>query len=162
MEDPQRPGQNERQRAVQLAYEALDRRERTVAEMWTLLERKRVDPTAIEAVVEELRDVGQLDDATYARRFAEDKQEIERWGRERIARHLRKRGVEPELIESALASRDRETELRAAVAVLNGRLTGPPRNDRERDRAWRMLVRRGYEPEIAYEAVRSVGRGTRA
>ena len=31
--------------------------------------------------------------------------------------------------------------------------------DRERDKAWRMLVRRGYEPEIAYEAVRRHERG---
>ena len=30
----------------------------------------------------------------------------------------------------------------------------PPRDDRERDRAWRLLVRRGYESELAYEAVR--------
>jgi regulatory protein len=161
MEDP-RTVKDERQRAAQLAYEALDRRERTVAEMRILLERKRIDPTAIEAVIEELQEGGLLDDASYSRRFAEDKQEIERWGTERIARHLRQRGVEPELIESALAGRDRDTELRAAVALLRERLTGPPRDDRERDRAWRMLVRRGYEPEIAYEAVRSAGRSTTA
>ena len=30
----------------------------------------------------------------------------------------------------------------------------PPRDDRERERAWQLLVRRGYETEIAYEAVR--------
>ena len=29
-----------------------------------------------------------------------------------------------------------------------------PGDDRERDRAWRLLIRRGYESELAYEAVR--------
>jgi regulatory protein len=156
------PVQDERQRAIQLAYEALDRRERTVWELRMLLERKRVDPTAIEKVVEELRDAGRLDDALYARRFAEDKQELERWGVERIARQLRQRGVEQELIESALAGRDHGTELQAAVDLLCERLTGPPRDERERDRAWKMLVRRGYEPEVAYEAVRALERGATA
>ena len=38
---------------------------------------------------------------------------------------------------------------------------GPPGDDRERDRAWRLLVRRGYETEVAYEAVRRYERADR-
>ena len=38
----------------------------------------------------------------------------------------------------------------------------PPCDDRERDRAWRMLVRKGYEPELAYEAVRQHARSAGA
>ena len=30
----------------------------------------------------------------------------------------------------------------------------PAADDRARDKAWRMLVRKGYEPELAYQAVR--------
>ena len=156
------PVQDERQRAIQIAYEALDMRERTVSELKTVLERKRIGPAAIEEAVEELRKAGRLDDALYAKRFAEDKRELERWGVERIARQLRRRGVEPELIELALEGQDRESELQTAVDLLCERLTGPPRDDRERDQAWRMLVRRGYEAEVAYEAVRVVERGAAA
>lgn len=141
-------------RALDLAYKALGRREHTVAELRSVLERKRVEPAAIEAALAELCEAGLLDDARYARRFAEDKRALARWGAERIARDLSRRGVEPDLVEAALQEQDREGELGAAVALLAERLPEAPADDRERDRAWRLLVRRGYEPELAYEAVR--------
>ena len=56
------------------------RRERTVAELRTALERRRVEPDAIEVAVEELSTSGFLDDARYAVRFAEDKRELAQWG----------------------------------------------------------------------------------
>lgn len=102
-----------------------------------------------------------LDDARYARRFAEDKRELERWGPERIARDLERRGVAAELIEAALGNRSRDSELSAAVGLLEDRMP-PPHDDRQRDRAWRLLVRRGYPAELAYEAVRTCERAARA
>jgi regulatory protein len=143
----------EHERAIELAYRAVGYRERTVAELRTFLERKRVGPCAIEEAVAELGRAGVLDDARYARRFAEDKRELERWGSERIARDLQRRGIAAHLIEAAIAGESRDSELSSALLVLAERLA-PPRDDRERSRAWRLLVRRGYGTEIAYEAVR--------
>ncbi len=148
------PTPPEDERAIQLAYQALGRRERTVAELRTLLERKRVEPAAIDTAVTELRRAGWLDDARYAKRFAEDKRTLDHWGSERIARDLRRRGVAPEHVEAAVASRGRTDELATALLVLQQRLSVPPDDDRERNRAWRLLIRRGYEAELAYEAVR--------
>jgi regulatory protein len=145
--------ERERERAIQLAHRAVGRRERTVAELRALLERKRVEPEAIEGAVADLRQAGLLDDASYARRFAEEKRELDRWGSERIARELHRRGVAPELIEAAVSDQSREAELRTALLVLEQRAPSV-RDDRERDRAWRLLIRRGYEVELAYEAVR--------
>jgi regulatory protein len=138
------------------------RRERTVAELRTALERKRVEPDAIEAAVEELSASGFLDDARYAVRFAEDKRELAQWGSERIARELTRRGVAAELIEAALCDRSEQAELGSALILLEERFPAPPADDRERDRAWRLLVRRGYAPELAYEAVRALGGRPRA
>ena len=143
----------ERERAMRLAYRAVGHRERTVAELRALLERKRVEPDAIDDAVAELRQAGLLDDARYARRFAEDKRELDRWGSERIARELHRRGVGPKLIEAAVSDQSRDAELRTALLLLEQRAPAV-RDDRERDRAWRLLVRRGYDPELAYEAVR--------
>jgi regulatory protein len=148
-ESPER----ELERAIQLAYRAVGYRERTVAELRTFLERKRVEPCAIEQAVAELRATGLLDDARYAQRFAEDKRQLERWGSERIARDLHRRGIAPGVVESALATADRGSELATAVLLLEERLP-PPRDDRARDRARRLLIRRGYDGETAYEAVR--------
>ena len=47
------PVQPERERAIDLAYRAVNARDRTVAELRTYLEHKRVEPTAIEVSVRE-------------------------------------------------------------------------------------------------------------
>ena len=117
-----------------------------------------MEPEAIEHAIEELAAAGCLDDARFARRFAEDKRTLERWGSERIGRELRRRGVPPDLIESVVSAQEHGQELRAAVELLIERMPVPPVGDRERERAWRMLIRKGYEPELAYEAVRLHGR----
>jgi regulatory protein len=150
--------QRDHERALELGYRAVGYRERTVAELRAFLERKRVGPSAIDAAVAELTESGFLNDERYAQRFTEDKRELERWGSERIARDLQRRGVPAGLIEVAIAGHSRESELAGALSVLEGRLS-PPGDDRERDRAWRLLIRRGYESEIAYEAVRRHERG---
>jgi regulatory protein len=149
----------ERERALRFAYRAVGHRERTVAELRTYLERKRVEPAAIDDAVAELTEAGLLDDARYARRFAEDKRELDRWGSERIARELHRRGIADELIEAAVADRSREAELRTALMLLEQRAPSVT-DDRDRDRAWRLLVRRGYEAELAYEAVRRHGQSS--
>ena len=155
--DPQ-PARSELERALDLAHRAVARRDRTISELRTVLERKRVGPGAIDAAVAELCAEGLLDDARFARRFTEDKRELERWGHERIARDLHRRGIPPDLIEAAVADRGREAELESALLLLEERVPTPPGDARERDRAWALLVRRGYAPEIAYDAVRSYER----
>jgi len=147
----------EDQRAIDLAWKAVGARERTVYELCTYLENKKVEPAAIDQAVTELSEAGFLDDADYARRFAEDRRALQSWGRDRIERDLLRRGVEPGLIERGLAQGEEHDELEAALGVLGERLPSPTEGDRERNRAWQMLVRRGYSSELAYEAVRRHG-----
>ncbi len=147
------------QRALDLAYKALNRRDRTVVELRGYLEGKLVEPAAIDNAIAELEQGGFLDDARFAQRFAEDKRTLERWGTERIERELARRGVPPDLVETALAQQDREGELDSALALLAEKVREPPADDRARDRAWRMLVRKGYAPELAYDAVRAHAAG---
>lgn len=111
---------------------------------------------AARAAVAELEDQGYLDDARYVQRFTEDRRSLDGWGTLRIERRLLDLGVSPELIEAALGGRGAEDELQAAVAVLRRRGGGgvSPTDERERQRALGMLVRRGYTLELAYDAVR--------
>ncbi len=151
----------ESERAIDLAYKAVARRDLTVAELRIRLERKHVAPEAIDEAVAELQDTGFLDDARYARQFAEDKRELDQWGTERIAMDLRRRGVAPQLIDAAVSNHSRDSEIRTALLLLGQRYPHAPEDDRERDRAWQMLVRRGYSPEIAYDAIRAWERAER-
>jgi len=146
------------QRALDLAYRHLGRRDRTVAEMRRHLETKRVDPAEIDAAVAELVHQGYLDDARYARRLVEDRRALDGWGEERIERRLLAAGVDPDTAAKALVGRETGDELEAAVGVLRRRLAVPSQDDRARERALAHLVRRGYALELAYDAVRAFER----
>jgi regulatory protein len=133
---------------------ALAARDHTEFELRAFLDRRQVDREAIDDVVRALADERLIDDASYARRFAEDRRLLDRWGNERIARDLERRGVERELIEQALSGHGYDDQMAVAIELLDRRFPLPFAGDRERDKAWRLLVRRGYEPELAYAAVR--------
>ena len=107
-------------------------------------------------MVAELSRSGVLDDARYAERFTEDRRELSGWGPERIEQDLARRGIPRDLIETALSARSREDELAAAQSVLAERFRELG-DDRARNRAWQLLVRRGYDSELAYDAVRAYG-----
>jgi regulatory protein len=130
-----------------------------VAEVRRHLERKRVEPSGIDGAIAELERMGYLDDARFARRFAEDRRRLDGWGTDRIERRLRALGVEPAVAAVALAGDGAHDELRAAVALLQRRFRAAPDSDRERERALGMLARRGYDLDLAYDAVRAFERG---
>lgn len=144
------------QHALDLGFRYLGHRDRTVVEMRRHLEAKRVEPETIAAALAELERLGNLDDARFARLFAEDRRTLDGWGPERIERRLTQMGVDAELIASVTA-RDPAEELDAAVAVLRRRLPVPPDDDRGREKALGLLVRRGYDLDTAYAAVRAFG-----
>jgi regulatory protein len=142
------------QRAFELALRALNARDRSERELRSFLERRQVESDVIDDVLRAAAAEGLIDDAGYARRFTEDRRLLDRWGNERIARDLVRRGIERELVDQALAGHGRDDEIAVAIELLDRRFPLPFDGDRERDKAWRMLVRRGYEPELAYSAVR--------
>jgi regulatory protein len=142
------------QHARDVAWKALNRRERTVAELGRHLAAKRVEPSAIETVLAELSEQGYLDDASYAQRFAEDRRRLDAWGAERIERKLLSLGIDRELIAAAIAQQDHAGELEAALEILARRFPEPPRTPRDRDRALGVLVRKGYDLELAHDALR--------
>ena len=138
---------------LSLALQALDRKERTVAEMGSWLRARGVGDEEVEEVVDRLVSTGVLDDTRYARRYAEDKRELKRWGSERIRAALQDRGVTEDDIAEALADGGGEAELEQAVQILRER--GDTLADAlERQRALGALLRRGYGSETAYEAIR--------
>jgi regulatory protein len=166
-----------------------------VAEVRARLERAEVGEEEIDEVMTELLEFGYVDDARYARVFTQDKRTLEAWGNERIARALRERGVERELIEAALAEEPAgfgagdglgagggfgtgvgfgsagvdggvgaafgaDSELERAVALLSRRFPAGPAVGRDRERAFGVLARKGYESETAADAVREWARRT--
>jgi regulatory protein len=128
-----------------------------VAEVRERLTAAEIDAEVVEEAIAELNRQGYLDDARYTQRFVEDRRAIDAWGAERIERRLHAVGVDPAVIDAALGDRSAE-ELEAAVAVLRRRFPRAPTDDRSRDRALGLLVRKGYELDLAYDAVRAYER----
>jgi regulatory protein len=147
------------QRGLELAHAYLNRRDRTVSEVRSQLERRGIAPEPADAAIAILVEQGYLDDARFAQLFVADKRELEQWGNERIVRGLLARGIERELAERTLDgagdddAASSETELERAVAVLQRRFPTPPADARERQRAVGLLMRKGYASELAYDAI---------
>jgi regulatory protein len=145
------------QEPYELALRALSYKERTESELRTWLAEREVAEGDIEDVIALLMEAGAIDDAGFARRYAEDKIQLAGWGPDRITSSLENRGVSREHIEAALGGDDQEALLDRAVSLLGDR--GMSCEDvRERERALGLLVRRGYPLELAYEAVRRTER----
>lgn len=139
--------------ALAVAYRYLNPRERTRAEMRAHLARADIPPRDIEPTIDTLAENGHLDDARFARLLVHDKRELEEWGNERIKQVLLARGVDRELIDEALAEDDPGDQIERALALLRRRFPSPAWDRRERDRALGMLVRKGYNPELAVDAI---------
>ena len=142
-----------RDEAFERALEALSRKERTQAELVEWLTARDFPAEQVTEAVERLIEIGELDDARFARRYAEDKRELRGWGPARIREALQARGLAGPEIEAALGGDDRDEQLERATALL-ARRGDPLGDDAGRSRALAFLTRRGYDYELAYEAVR--------
>ena len=139
--------------ALRLAFAAVRRRERSAAEIREWLARRGFDEEDVAEAIHRLEAMGELDDARFARLYAEDKRELSDWGPERIRDALLARGVSHEHVEAALDGDSYHRQLSRARELLE-RKGGDLESDVARGRALGFLTRRGYEYEIAYEAVR--------
>jgi regulatory protein len=143
--------------AYELALKALGYKERTESELRAWLAERGVGEAEIEEVIALLAEAGAVDDASFARRYAADKRLLAGWGPDRIANALEGRGVAREHVEAAMGGDDESAQLERATTLLWDRGMSCA-TERDRERALRLLVRRGYPLELAYEAVRAAER----
>jgi regulatory protein len=143
--------------AYEAALSALSRRERTDAELTSWLERRGYGAAEIETAVTRLTEVGELDDERFARRYAEDKRELRGWGAERVREALLARGVPASIAESVAGGDSHQAQVGRAGELLAAR-GRPLADDADRAKALGYLTRRGYEYEIAHEAIRLASR----
>ena len=155
-------------RAYEIAYAYVNRRERSEREVERHLLKRGVTPTLAERVLGELIDTRLVDDARFAQLVVSDKRELEQWGQERIRRGLVARGIDPGQAAAAVSApstgatddeAEVESELDRALGLLRRRFPQPPEDRRERERALGVLLRKGYETELALDALSAYARG---
>lgn len=157
--EPESQPEEKLQRALDAAYRYLNRRDRTETEVRQRLEQADTESGVIDEAIAVLVEQHVLDDERYARLFVEDKRALDQWGADRIRRTLRTRGIDGDVIERALGEDDSAAdELGRALELLRARFPSPPQDRRERDRALGVMLRKGYDSEVAIDALATYAR----
>jgi regulatory protein len=153
---------------MEIATRFLAARPRTRWEIERRLQRAGADADVVATTLDRLADLGYLDDAAFARWWAEQRDRHAPRGRRVLEAELRRSGVPREVIEAYRdehASPERapedsglpgDEEERAADALrrhLRGRPI--PSDPKAVQRIGMFLVRRGFDPEMARRAIRA-------
>jgi regulatory protein len=135
----------------------LTTRARTRAELADALEGRGFDDEVAAAVLDRLVEVGLLDDAAFAEQWVDSRHRHRGLGRRALSQELRRKGVESETADEAVAGLDADAEREKACELVRRRLPSldrmePPVAAR---RLVGMLARKGYGAGLAYEVVRT-------
>ncbi len=135
----------------------LGHRGRTVNETLNRLTQRGFEADISQAAVERLIEMGYLDDAKFCSEFVEGKRRLDHWGDDRIRNRLRELGAPREDVEKALAVDD-QGELQRAIDLLERRLDAPAEEPAAHRKAMGILIRRGFAPSTAADAIRAHAR----
>lgn len=153
------PGGGEAGSCLAAALRDLGRRALTVEELRRRLTRRGFSEAAVGGALDYLTRRGWLDDRAYARQYvAAHREGRAAQGPLRVAAELRRRGVPPDIVAEVLAGME-GAELEAqAEALVRSRLSRVQGADRRsaRRRLAALLIRRGFEPEVAASVLRRV------
>jgi len=132
-----------RRMALDAAAALLARRPHSERELRQRLAKRRFEPALVDEAIGKLHEAGLLDDAAYARSWAESRDRTRPRGRRLIARELRAHGVAADVAASAVAEVSDED---AAYRVASGRLRALAGLDHAtfRARLGGLLRRRGF------------------
>ena len=144
--------EDRRRTALDTAVRMLSRRPRSEREVRRRLKQRRLDETTIEATVERLREARLLDDAEYARSFAEARDRISPRAQRLIEQELRAAGVDGAVAAEATAGiSDEESAYRLAATKMRT-LAGLEYGAFASRMSW-LLRRRGFGWSIARATV---------
>jgi regulatory protein len=134
--------------ALQYAIRALSARSLTEYELEKKLKLRKTSPEIISNILTRLRELGFLNDSAIAARVSEDPN----LGKFGVQRKLSKRGIHKHVIEDTLITRDADTDLSTAVALLEKyqmRFTG----ERRQQKAIAFFMRRGFSYQVIHKAL---------
>jgi len=137
-------------KAFGIALKALSRRDHSEAEIRRALQRRGISSGAVDHVVAGLLEAGYLDDARFARTFAESSLRNGRGYGFRIRLDLLRRGVAENIIEDSLGALGAEYEESALIRDLLAKkypdFDPLMADDRQKRRVAGYFQRRGFSP----------------
>ncbi len=141
-----------RRSALEAALSLLSYRPRSEKELRDRLREKRFDPDTVEKTIGRLRELGYVDDVSFARFWTETRQTLRPRSRRLLVSELRRRGVSGSTADEATVGiSDEEAAYEAAGRQLRA-LQGLDYR-RFRERLGRFLTRRGFGYDVARRVI---------
>lgn len=141
-----------------MALKALDRRAYPRAELATKLVGKGAEAEVVAKVLDRLEELGLINDAEFASQWVESRHRVRGLPASRLRMELRRKGLDEELINQAVAAIDRDSEVTAALELAQSKAR--TLRGLDHDKALRRLVgvlaRRGFSPELAWSSAKQV------
>jgi regulatory protein len=132
-------------------------RARTRAELAGQLAKRGYPDDVAETVLNRLTAVGLIDDEDFAQQWVQSRQRNAGKGKRALAAELRTKGVDADVIASALSGIDAGVERVRAEQLVEHKLRREPLNDGDEAKVMRrlvgMLARRGYSQSMAVAVV---------
>jgi regulatory protein len=148
---------HQRAGSIAAAMRLLKVRPRTEAELARGLRARGFAEAAVRRTIDDLKDSGQIDDRLFARLWAAEKIRRGSSGRRRIVAELRAKQIDQctaeEETDLAFGGEDEVEIARRLAAARAARLPALPEDAMKR-RLYEHLLRRGFDSEVAAEAVR--------
>ena len=132
-----------KKRATLRAMHILERTDKTEAQLRRKLEESEYPKEAVESAIAYVTSYGYLDDRRYAEHYIEWKKQGN--GKARLKMELVQKGISREIIEEVLESTDfGETREMIRQIILKKRKTDIPMNEKEKQRLYGFLMRKGF------------------
>ena len=132
-----------KKRATLRAMHILERTDKTEAQLRRKLEESEYPKEAVESAIAYVTSYGYLDDRRYAEHYIEWKKQGK--GKARLKMELVPKGISREIIEEVLESTDfGETRELIRQIILKKRKTDIPMNEKEKQRLYGVLMRKGF------------------
>ena len=132
-----------KKRATLRAMQILERTDKTEAQLRRKLEESEYPKEAVESAIAYVTSYGYLDDRRYAEHYIEWKKQGK--GKARLKMELVQKGISREIIEEVLESTDfGETREMIRQIILKKRKTDIPMNEKEKQRLYGFLMRKGF------------------
>ena len=132
-----------KKRATLRAMHILERTDKTEAQLRRKLEESEYPKEAVESAIAYVTSYGYLDDRRYAEHYIEWKKQGK--GKARLKMELVQKGISREIIEEVLESTDfGETREMIRQIILKKRKTDIPLNEKEKQRIYGFLMRKGF------------------
>lgn len=132
-----------KKRATLRAMHILERTDKTEAQLRKKLEESEYPKEAVESAIAYVISYGYLDDRRYAEHYIEWKKQGK--GKARLKMELAQKGISREIIEEVLESTDfGETREIIRQIILKKRKTNIPMNEKEKQRLYGFLMRKGF------------------